>query len=116
MPLVCYHGTNPYNISQDRVNLILEVLADPDKRKIISCIKNESKTVSQISKETGLPISNVYRKIGGLEENKLLISSAMVSSEKSRKEFTYKSKVRKVVVTFDDVLDVKVYSNLRNLS
>ncbi len=115
MTLVCYHGTTPYSINQERVDLILKTLSDPDRRKIIGCIKNESKTVIQISKDTGLPVSNVYRKIGELDAKKLLISSGVVSAEKNRKEFKYKSKIRKVVVEFDDdVFDVKIYSNMRN--
>ena len=113
MTLVCYHGSTPYNINQERADLILKIISDPDRRKIISCIKNESKTVIQISKETGLSISSVYRKIRDLDEKKLLFLSGDINLHRKR-EFRYKSKIRKVVVVFDqNVMDVKVYSNLR---
>jgi len=72
MALVCYHGETPYKINQDRADVILKTMLDHDRRKIISCIKNESKTVIQISQETGLSISSVYRKIRELDEKKLL--------------------------------------------
>ncbi len=113
MALVCYHGKTPYKINQDRVDVILKTMLDQDRRKIISCIKNESKTVIQISKETGLSISSVYRKIRELDEKKLLFLSGDINLHR-KKEFRYKSKIRKVVVVFEkDVTDVKVYSNLR---
>ncbi len=113
MALVCYHGQTPYKINQDRVDVILKTMLNQDRRKIISCIKNESKTVIQISKETGLSISSVYRKIRELDEKKLLFLSGDINLHRKR-EFRYKSKIRKVVVVFDkDVTDVKVYSNLR---
>ncbi len=113
MALVCYHGEIPHKINQDRVDVILKTMLNQDRRKIISCIKNESKTISQISKETGLSISSVYRKIRELDEKKLLFLSGDINLHR-KKEFRYKSKIRKVVVVFEkDVTDVKVYSNLR---
>ena len=115
MPLVCYHDTTPYNINQDRADIILRTISDPAKRKIISCIKSEPKTVIQISKEIDLPVSTVYRKIGVLQEDKLLIASAGIHTIKNKKEFKYKSKIRKAVMVFeDDTLDFKVYSNMRD--
>ncbi len=114
MALVCYHGEIPHKIKQDRADVILKTMLDQDRRKIISCIKNESKTVIQISKETGLSISSVYRKIRDLDEKKLLFLSGNINFHRKR-EFRYKSKIRKVVVVFDkDVTDVKIYYNLRD--
>ena len=114
MALICYHGEIPRKINQDKANLILETIFDPDRRKIIFCIKNESKTISQISKKTGLSTSSVYRKIRDLDEKKLLFLSGNINIHR-KKEFRYKSKIRKVVVVFDkDVTDVKIYSNFRD--
>ncbi len=68
----------------------------------------------QISEETGLSISSVYRKIRELNEKKLLFLSGDTNLL-GRREFRYKSKIRKVVVVFDkDVTDVTIYSNLRD--
>ena len=114
MALVCYHGENPHRINQERADEILETVSDPYQRKIIGCIKDESKTVFQISKDAGIATSTVYRKIHKLDEKKLLISSGSITPQKKR-EFKYKSKIRKVVTVFDeDVIDVKIYTNLRD--
>ena len=113
MALICYHGKIPRKINQDRANIILETILHLDRRKVIFCIKNESKSIIQISEETGLSISSVYRMIRKLDEKKLLFLSGNINLHRKR-EFRYKSKIRKVVVVFDkDVTDVKVYSNLR---
>jgi len=114
MALVCYHGEIPHKINQDKANTILNTVLDLDRRKIIFCIKNESKSIMQISEETGLSISSVYRKIRKLDEKKLLFLSGNINLHR-KKEFRYKSKIRKVVVIFDqDGIDVKIYSNLRD--
>ena len=114
MALVCYHGEIPHKINQERANSILKTVLDLNRRKIIFCIKNEPKTISQISEETGLSISSVYRKIRKLDEKKLLFLSGNINLHKKR-EFRYKSKIRKVVVVFDkNSIDVKIYSNLRD--
>ncbi len=114
MALVCYHGEIPHKINQDRANIILKTILDPNLRKVIFCIKDESKSVSQISNETGLSISSTYRRIRNLDKKNLLFLSGIIRHQ-GQKEFRYKSKIRKVVVVFDkDVTDVKVYSNLRD--
>ena len=114
MPLVCYHGENPHIIDQERADMILQVISDPERRKIINSIKDEAKTAIQISKETGLSISTVYRKIRELAEKHVVITSGRINSQNKR-EFNFKSKIRKVVTVFDnDALDVKIYTNLRD--
>lgn len=114
MALVCYHGENPYTIDQKKADLVLNTVSDTERRKIINSIRDDFKTANQISEETGLPRSTVYRKIRELEENKLLILSGKIGIH-GKRESTYKSKIRKVIMTFDDdVLDVKIYTNLRD--
>ncbi len=114
MALVCYHGEIPQRINQDRVDEILEAISDPHQRKIIGCINNESKNTHQISEETGIAVSTVYRNIRKLDEKKLLFLSGDITPQK-RKEFRYRSKIRKVVTVFDeDMIDVKIYANLRD--
>ena len=112
MSLVCYLGEKRYKIDQERATEILNVMLNPENRKIISCIKNEPKNVIQIHEETSLAISTVYRRLRQLEKKKLLILSGNIS--KDRKTVSYKSKIRKVVAMFEDgVVDLKIYSNLK---
>jgi len=114
MTLVCFHGENPHVIDQKRADVILYAISDPDRRKIISAIRDDFKTASQICGETGLAISTVYRRINELSQNNLLIATARVTKN-GKKEFSYKSKIRKVVATFDDAaMDVRIHTNLRD--
>lgn len=78
-----------------RVNL----MTDFSFQKIILCIYKESKTVKQISDETGLSISTTYRKIQKLNKNHLLTLSGDINSENKR-VFRYKSKMNTAVREF----------------
>ena len=114
MALVCYHGENPHIINQERADMILQVISDPERRKIINSIRDEAKTAIQVSKETGLSISSVYRKLHELAEKHIVITSGRINSQNKR-EFRFQSKIRKVVTVFDnDTFDVKIYTNLRD--
>ena len=113
MALICYHGEEPNIIDQKRADTVLQVISDPERRKIISLIKDEFKTANEISKQCGIPISSVYRRLNELSDKKLLITSGRITTQKKREDL-YKSKIRKVVTVFDnDELDVKIYTNLR---
>lgn len=114
MSVICYYGETPYRINQERGNEILEVMLDDINRKIIICIKDESKTALQVSTETGLSSSMTYRRLQKLKEKKLLILSGEISTDK-KKRLKHKSKIHKVVTSFDgNVTDIKIYSNMRN--
>lgn len=114
MALVCYHGENPHIINQQRADVILRVLSEPERRKIINTIKDDFKTAIQIAQETEIPVASVYRRIHELNEKNILITTAKINSQKKR-EMRYKSKVRKVIAKFDEgTVDVKIYTNLRD--
>ena len=56
----------------------------------------------------------VYRHIRELNKKNVLILSGIVNNQ-GKKEFTYKSKIQKVIMKFgDNTFDVKVYSALRD--
>lgn len=114
MALVCYHGETPHVINQERADIILKVISDPERRKIITSIKQEFKNVNQISEETKLPTSTVYRKIHELKEKNVILSSSKIRKD-GKREFTYKSKIQKVTMKFEhNDIDVKIYTNLRD--
>ena len=114
MALVCYHGKNPHIIDQERADIILNAISDVERRKIITSIKNQFKTVNEISEKTELSTSTVYRKIKELNEKNLLISSSQILKN-GKREFSYKSKIQRVEMNFEyDTLDVKIYTNLRD--
>ncbi len=114
MSVIFYRGETAHGINQERGNEILEVMLDHVNRKIITCIKDESKTALQISEETGLSSSMTYRRLRELKEKNLLILSGEIATDK-KKRFKHKSKIRKVVTSFDgNLTDIKIYSNLGN--
>lgn len=114
MSVICYHGETQHRINQDRGNEIFEVMLDDVNRKIITCIKDEPKTALQVSTETGLSSSMTYRRLRELKEKNLLILSGEISTDK-KKRFRHKSKIRKVVTSFDgNVTDIQIYLNLKN--
>ena len=114
MSLTYYHGETPQRIDPDRANEIFEAMIDPTFRKILAGIKDNSKTVLQISKDLELSISMTYRILNKLNEKKLLIVTGEINS-RHKKASKYKSKIRKIITTFDEnITDVKIYSNLRD--
>ena len=114
MSVTYYHGEIPLSIDSDRANEIVKAMIDPASRKILVNIKNNSKTVLQISKDLDLSISKTYRMLNKLNKKKLLIVTGEINSH-HKKASKYKSKIRKIVTTYDDtVADVKIYSNLRD--
>ena len=114
MALVCYHGDNPHVINQERADVILQAVSEPERRKIIDTIKDDFKTAIQISKSTQIPLTIVYRRLHELNEKNILLTSGRINSLK-KKETLYKSKVRKVVATYDNgTVDVKIFTNLRD--
>ncbi len=114
MSVISYYGETSHRINQDRGNEILKVIRDDVNRKIITCIKNEPKTVLQISIETGLSSSMTYRRLRELKEKNLLFLSGEICTD-NKKRFRHKSKIRKVVTSFDgNVTDIQIYSNLKS--
>ena len=94
MALVCYHGENPHIINQERADIILGAIADPSRRKIIVCVKDEFKTAQQISRETSLPITTIYRKYMNLMK-KMYSSQRGKSIFMVRKRFPIKARFGK---------------------
>jgi len=114
MSLTYYHGDIAQRIDSERANEIFKVMIDPIFRKILVDIKDDSKTVLEISKNTQISVSGTYRLLKKLNEKKLLIVTGEINSH-HKKASKYKSKIRKIVTTYDNNSeDVKIYSNLRD--
>ncbi len=90
---------------QDR---ILEILSDKYCREIIKSIMHMSKSVVEITNETKIPMSTVYRRIQTLFDNKLLATSGIIT-EDGKRLFLYKSKVKGIQSVFnDDKMEVEL--------
>jgi len=80
---------------------ILEILSDKYCRAILESIMHIPKSVIEITSETKIPMSTVYRRIQSLQDNKLVVTSGMITDE-GKRLFMYKSKVRGIQSSFND--------------
>jgi predicted transcriptional regulator len=80
---------------------LLEILSDKYCRTILEAIMYKPKSAIEITAETRIPISTVYRRIQMLHDNKLLFTSGSISDE-GKKFFLYKSKVKGIKSNFNN--------------
>ena len=85
---------------EKRKQVILEILADPYCKQILQIIMDKPKSVMDITAETRIPISTVYRRIQLLHDNKIVSISGTISDD-GKKYFLYKSKIRSVSIISD---------------
>ena len=99
--------------SEKKENL-LEILSDRYCRTIIESTMDKPKSVVEITAETGIPVSTVYRRIQTLSDNKLLYISGNIS-EDGKKFFLYKSKVKGIQTQYENgSVNVELVLNRRN--
>ena len=79
---------------------LLEILSDKYCRAILESIMYSPKSVIEITAETKIPMSTVYRRIQQLHDNKLLQTSGMITAE-GKRLFLYKSKVKGIQSSFN---------------
>ncbi|MGQ0771434.1 MAG: ArsR family transcriptional regulator [Nitrososphaerota archaeon] len=77
----------------------LEVFSDNYTRMILSTLMEKPKSALQITGETKIPTTTVYRKLHNLLENSLIRISGQIA-ENGKKNFLYKSKIKSFHVTF----------------
>ncbi len=80
---------------------LLEILSDKYCRDIIGSITHKPKSVIEITEETKIPMSTVYRRIQTLHDNKLLATSGTIT-EDGKRLFLYKSKVKGIQSVFNN--------------
>ncbi len=98
----------------DRKDAILGVLSDKYCRAIIENTMEKPKSAMEISAETKIPISTVYRRLQTLHDNKLLNISGSISQD-GKKYFLYKSKVKAIATNFNgSYVEVEVVPNIHN--
>jgi predicted transcriptional regulator len=86
---------------QEKKDSLLEVLSDKYCRTILKAIMDKPKSAIEITAETRIPISTVYRRIQMLHDNKLLFTSGTISDD-GKKFFLYKSKVKGIQSNFNN--------------
>ena len=86
-------------IDNEKKKIYLQVLSDHFCLTIISNIINNPKTAVDISRDTKIPISTVYRRLQFLQENRMLKTSGGLN--KDGKYFVYLSKLKAASTFFD---------------
>jgi predicted transcriptional regulator len=80
---------------------LLEILSDKYCRAIIESITDKPKSVIEITDETKVPMSTVYRRVQTLHDSKLLATSGTIT-EDGKRLFLYKSKVKGIQSVFNN--------------
>jgi len=90
---------------------LLEVISDKYCRAIIETTKHQPKSAIEITAETKIPISTVYRRIQTLIDNKLLAITGSISDD-GKKFFMYKTKISGIKCSYNDgQIDVELILN-----
>ena len=85
----------------EKQDSLLEILSDKYCRAIIESIIYKPKSVIEITGETKIPMSTVYRRVQTLHDSKLLATSGTIT-EDGKRLFLYKSKVKGIQSVFND--------------
>ncbi len=91
----------------EKATPILWTLADSYSRTILKNIKHTPKSAAEISADTRIPISTVYRRVQALQDQKLVQISGSISKD-GKKYFLYKSKIKSINAKFEDEIDVSI--------
>ena len=87
----------------DVTQKIIESLSNVCTRSVLFSVKNESKDVTQIADELQISISTVYKTLSTLEDLALVEIDRYVISPEGKKIKLYRSRIRKVEITLDDL-------------
>jgi len=85
----------------ERKGRLLEIVSDKYCRSIMESIMHKPKSVIEITSDTNILMSTVYRRVQNLHDNKLLHISGIITDE-GKRLFMYKSKIRGMKSTFDN--------------
>jgi predicted transcriptional regulator len=85
----------------EKKDSLLEVLSDKYCRTILEAIMYKRKSAVEITAETRISISTVYRKVQMLHDNGLLFTSGSIS-DAGKKFFLYKSKIKGIQSNFNN--------------
>ena len=97
--------------TEQQKSKILEIASDQYCRKILSILKKDPKSAVQISEETKIPISTVYRRLQILHAVKLLRNSGAIN-QNGKKSFLYKSKIQSISTFFNgDHIEIEIIPN-----
>jgi DNA-binding transcriptional ArsR family regulator len=89
-------------LDSQKKNAILTALADPEAVSIINSTMNQSKSVSDIIRETNVPHTTAYRKIKWLVDEKLLVVDKVLINDEGKKYSLFHSIFRSIIVKYEN--------------
>lgn len=97
---------------EQRKEAILNIVSDKYCRQILYSTIDMPKSAMELSSESKIPISTVYRRIQTLHDNKLVGVSGLISAE-GKKYFLYKSKVKAITSSCNgNGIEIQVVPNI----
>jgi len=107
----------------DSVHAVARILADEYSRKILASALSEPKSVEDLSKENGIPLSTCYRRVHEmLKEGIVVVERIMISSDGKRYELfrsgfssltlRLEANFLSIVGTVNEEVEDKVCSNI----
>jgi len=95
-----------------RKEAILSIVSDKYCRQILNSTMDKPKSAMELSSESKIPISTVYRRIQTLHDNKMVGVTGLISAE-GKKYFLYKSKVKSIMSSCDgNQIEIQVVPNI----
>jgi DNA-binding transcriptional ArsR family regulator len=89
-------------LDSQKKKAILTALADPEAVSIIDSTMNQSKSVSDIIRETNVPHTTAYRKIKWLVDEKLLVVDKILINDEGKKYSLFHSVFRSIIVKYEN--------------
>lgn len=101
---------------EDQKDAILQIVSDKYCRAILETTMDKPKSAMEISAESKIPISTVYRRLQSLHDNKLLGISGTISAD-GKKYFLYRSKIKAISSSFNGgFVEIQIVPNPVHLS
>ena len=89
-------------LDSQKKKAILTALADPEAVSIINSTMDQSKSVSDIIRETNIPHTTAYRKIKWLVDEKLLVVDKVLINDEGKKYSLFHSIFRSIIVKYEN--------------
>jgi len=97
---------------EQRKEAILNIISDKYCRQILNSTMDRPKSAMELSSESKIPISTVYRRIQTLHDNKLVGVTGLISDD-GKKYFLYKSKVKAITSSCNgSEIEIQVVPNI----
>ena len=94
--------------------IIVDALLDEYSRKILDSTIDESKSITDIMREQGIPMTSTYRRVKLLMDNKLVKVERSMVTDDGKRYFLYLSNIKDASIRFNKgELLVEITPNIR---